>query len=56
MTTTGSGTPQPGLTICVYRVNPQTGDRTPLKQYETTPADGPMETVAYPPCTCPRCR
>ncbi|MGW0785738.1 hypothetical protein [Streptomyces sp. NPDC002913] len=56
MTTTGSGTPRPGLTISVYRVNAQTGARTPLKQYETVPADGPPATDAYPPCTCSRCR
>ncbi|MFE2017608.1 hypothetical protein ACFW9O_06060 [Streptomyces sp. NPDC059499] len=56
MTTTGSGTPRPGLTINVYRVDAKTGDRTPLKQYETVPANGPSATGAYPPCTCPRCR
>ncbi|MEU3836154.1 hypothetical protein [Streptomyces microflavus] len=56
MTTKGSGTPRPGLTITIYRVDGETGDRTPVKQYETTPAEQPEASHALPPCTCPRCR
>ncbi|MET9090750.1 hypothetical protein ABZX72_01530 [Streptomyces cyaneofuscatus] len=56
MTNTGSGTNRPGLTINVYRVDTETGDRTPVRQYETTPAEVPEKTHAFPPCTCPRCR
>ncbi|MFC8704733.1 hypothetical protein ACFUIV_21400 [Streptomyces anulatus] len=56
MTTTGSGTPQPGLTINVYRVDRNTGDRTPVKQYETAPCATIEASHVFPPCACPRCR
>ena len=56
VTTTGSGTNRPGLTINVYRVDTETGDRTPVRQYETTPAEVRENSHAFPPCTCPRCR
>ncbi|MGW6583459.1 hypothetical protein ACWF76_29455 [Streptomyces globisporus] len=56
MTTSGSGTPRPGLTINVYRVDSETGDRTPVKQYETVPSTTVEKTHIFPPCTCPRCR
>ncbi|MFF9324055.1 hypothetical protein ACF1AY_04980 [Streptomyces sp. NPDC014776] len=56
MTTTGSnGGMHPGLTITIYRVNPQTLARTRPRTRVIEPADGPAESLVFPPCECPRC-
>ncbi|MGW6458040.1 hypothetical protein ACWF94_19365 [Streptomyces sp. NPDC055078] len=55
MTTTGDGTARKDLTISVYRVDPKTLDRTPVKSCVLPPAEVPMMSQAYPPCRCTRC-
>ncbi|MEU9015374.1 hypothetical protein AB0D12_37800 [Streptomyces sp. NPDC048479] len=55
MTTTGSGKGHPGLAISVYRVDPQTHVRTPVKARVLPAAEEPPFSMAYPPCDCPRC-
>ncbi|WP_159039630.1 hypothetical protein [Streptomyces sp. TP-A0356] len=58
MRTTGSDdkTTHPGLTISVYRLDPATGQRTPLRPARhVPPADEPAFSLAFPPCECPRC-
>ncbi|MET9107179.1 hypothetical protein [Streptomyces zhihengii] len=57
MTTPQSDTPQHGLTVSVYRVDPETGDRTSVQEQRFLPADEtPVMHLAFPPCACPRCR
>ncbi|MFD6657470.1 hypothetical protein ACFWEB_20295 [Streptomyces parvus] len=56
MTTTGSDVPRLGLTISFYRADNKTGDRTPIKQYETAPRSTVEASHVFPPCTCPRYR
>ncbi|MFF3327820.1 hypothetical protein [Streptomyces sp. NPDC002889] len=55
MTTTGSGTPNPGLTISIYRVDPRTLERSPAVARMLPASDEPVMTSAYPPCACPHC-
>ncbi|WP_143674238.1 MULTISPECIES: hypothetical protein [Streptomyces] len=55
MTDTGSDSMHPGLTITVYRVNPETMERTPIRSRALPPADQPVSSLAYPPCACSRC-
>ncbi|MFI1401083.1 hypothetical protein [Streptomyces sp. NPDC020681] len=55
MTTTGSGKERPGLAISVYRVDPETKERTPVKASVLPAADVLPFSLAYPPCSCPRC-
>jgi hypothetical protein len=44
------------MTIEVYKINPQTGARTPVRSKHTVkPADAPEVGQKYPPCSCPRC-
>lgn len=44
------------MTIEVYRINPQTGARTRVRQRHTVkPAAVPEFADKYPPCICPRC-
>ncbi|MGW1137931.1 hypothetical protein [Streptomyces zhihengii] len=57
MTTPQSDTPQHGLTVSVYRADPETGDRTSVQEQRFLPADEtPVMHLAFPPCACPRCR
>ncbi|MEU9285950.1 hypothetical protein AB0D57_14800 [Streptomyces sp. NPDC048275] len=55
MTDTGSVPTHPGLTIKVYRVNPETMERTPVCSRSLPPADEAAFSMAFPPCCCPRC-
>ncbi|NUK10372.1 hypothetical protein HRW23_24620 [Streptomyces lunaelactis] len=55
MTTTGSGKERPGLAISVYRVDPETKERTPVKASVLPAAKALPFSMAYPPCACPRC-
>ncbi|MGW2563180.1 hypothetical protein ACWCXB_28930 [Streptomyces sp. NPDC001514] len=55
MTTTGNGASHPGLAISVYRVNPETKVRTPVKECTLPAADQPAFSLAYPACACARC-
>ncbi|MGW0553241.1 hypothetical protein ACWDZ6_03335 [Streptomyces sp. NPDC002926] len=55
MTTTGSGKDHPGLAISVYRVDPKTNARTPVKTCALPAAEELPFSMAYPPCACPRC-
>lgn len=44
----------PGLTIEVYRLDPVTGRRTPVRPRRSVPpADDPVMNLAFPPCQCP---
>ncbi|MFF3910130.1 hypothetical protein ACFYZJ_30085 [Streptomyces sp. NPDC001848] len=44
------------MTIAVYRINPETGARTPVRAKHTVkPVEVPDATSGLPPCTCPRC-
>ena len=44
------------MTIEVYRINPETGSRTPLRAKRTVkPANMPELGQKYPPCMCTRC-
>jgi hypothetical protein len=44
------------MTIAVYRIDPETGARTQVREKHTVkPVDVPDVTSALPPCTCPRC-
>lgn len=45
----------PGLTITVYRVDPETMERTPVCSRSLPPADEPVFSMAFPPCRCFRC-
>jgi hypothetical protein len=47
-----------GMTIAVYRINPQTGERTVLrKRYSVRPAALPAPTgIKLPPCSCELCQ
>ncbi|WP_369243654.1 hypothetical protein [Streptomyces sp. R41] len=55
MTDTGSDSMHPGLTITVYRVDPETMKRTPVYSRSLSPADEPVFSLAFPPCRCFRC-
>ncbi|MFF5009647.1 hypothetical protein ACFY3G_43320 [Streptomyces phaeochromogenes] len=55
MTTKGSAPTHPGLTIRVYRVDPETMEETPVCARTLPASDEAMMTVAYPPCGCERC-
>lgn len=47
----------PGLTVRVYRMNPATGQVTPVRSRTELPAaKEPAATWAWPPCSCPQCR
>lgn len=56
MTDTGSESAHPGLTISVYRINPATLERTPVRTRTLAPLDMPVMSLAFPPCECPQCR
>lgn len=56
MTDTGSEITHPGLTVSVYRINPQTLERSPVHTRTLAPLDEPVMNLAFPPCQCPRCR
>ncbi|MFI1162131.1 hypothetical protein ACH4UM_00625 [Streptomyces sp. NPDC020801] len=44
------------MTIAVYRINPETGARTVVREKRTVkPLEVPAATSALPPCSCPRC-
>jgi hypothetical protein len=46
----------PGLTFRVYRVDPITGKRTPVRQRTAVAAaTEPLATSVWPPCRCPLC-
>ncbi|GAA2247498.1 hypothetical protein GCM10010145_13290 [Streptomyces ruber] len=45
----------PGLTVAIYRVNPRTLERTPVRTTILPPADAPALDRGFPPCACPRC-
>ncbi|MFF1743239.1 hypothetical protein [Streptomyces mirabilis] len=55
MTDTGSDSMHPGLTLTVYRVNPETMERTPVCSRVLPPADEAVFSMAFPPCGCSRC-
>ncbi|WP_328449870.1 hypothetical protein OG780_19345 [Streptomyces sp. NBC_00386] len=55
MTATGSDSMHPGLTITVYRVDPKTMERTPVRSRSLPPAKEPVFSLAFPPCECSRC-
>jgi len=55
VTTTGSGKDHPGLAISVYRVDPKTKVRTPVKACVLPAVESLPFSIAYPPCACPRC-
>lgn len=43
------------MTLAVYRIDPQTGARTPVRSTHTVqPASVPDLSSQYPPCACPR--
>lgn len=45
-----------GMTIAVYRVNPETGERTQLREKHTVKPLAVIEASSkLPPCSCPRC-
>jgi hypothetical protein len=46
----------PGLRISVYRVDPRTMKRTPIRAGTLPAADDVIFNMAFPPCECPRCR
>ncbi|MBZ9642353.1 hypothetical protein [Streptomyces sp. PSKA30] len=55
MPTTDSESTHPGLTIEVYRINPETLERTPVRSVTFAPSDAPVYSLEFPPCECPRC-
>ncbi len=45
-----------GMTLAVYKINPETGARTQVRRRRTVrPAGQPDVSGRYPPCACPRC-
>ena len=51
------GGPTTGMTLSVYRLSPDTGERTVLPNVDPSPIElGAAGTLAYPPCACSRCR
>ena len=56
MTDTGSETMHPGLTITVYRINPESLKRTLIGSRVIPPADEAVISLAFPPCECLQCR
>ncbi len=46
----------PYMTIEVYRLNPETGEKTVIKPARTVEAGEVLMTSEYPPCSCYRCR
>ncbi|WP_078618289.1 MULTISPECIES: hypothetical protein [unclassified Streptomyces] len=45
-----------GMTIAVYRVNPETGERTQVREKRTVKPLAVIETSSkLPPCSCLRC-
>lgn len=46
----------PHMTIEVYRLNVETGERTVIKPLRVVEAGEVLMTSEYPPCSCPRCR
>lgn len=43
------------LTIGVYRVNRETGERTVIKPTQVVGAGSPLMTSEFPPCSCFLC-
>ncbi|MFI1168307.1 hypothetical protein ACH4UM_33155 [Streptomyces sp. NPDC020801] len=44
------------MTIAVYRINPETGARTVVREKRTVkPLEVPEVSSALPPCSCPHC-
>ncbi|MET8562025.1 hypothetical protein ABZV75_16070 [Streptomyces flaveolus] len=44
------------MTIAVYRINPETGARTQVREKHTVkPLEVPDATSALQPCSCPCC-
>ncbi|MFI5792321.1 hypothetical protein [Streptomyces sp. NPDC051677] len=44
------------MTISVYRINPETGVRTPVREKHTVkPVQMAEVGQKYPPCACTRC-
>jgi hypothetical protein len=56
VTETGSDIAHPGITVSVYRINPQTLERTPISSRALPASDHAVISLAFPPCECPRCR
>ncbi|MEU9402960.1 hypothetical protein [Streptomyces sp. SID4985] len=55
LTTQGDEGSHPGLTIKVYRVNPETGQRTVVRPTRhVQPARDIPFSQSFPPCACPR--
>lgn len=47
--------PLPGLTVTVYQVDSDTGERGPAQTRVLPPSSEPMATSQFPPCACARC-
>ena len=43
------------MTLRVYRLRPETGQRTELPHVDPSPVTLPVVVLVYPPCRCPRC-
>jgi len=43
------------MTLRVYELHPETGDRTELPHVDPSPVTVPVVVLVYPPCRCPRC-
>ncbi|MFI9772048.1 hypothetical protein ACIHJG_35085 [Streptomyces sp. NPDC052415] len=56
MTDTGGQAAHPGITVSVYRINPETLKRTHVSSRKLPALDDPVLNLAFPPCECPRCR
>ncbi|KQX63420.1 MULTISPECIES: hypothetical protein [unclassified Streptomyces] len=55
-TTERDETKHPGLTIGIYRVDPETRVRTLVRAKRTlAPVDEPVDSLTFPPCGCSRC-
>lgn len=50
------GCPVSYMTIEVYRINPETGVRTPVRaQHTVKPLQVPEDSTRYPACMCTSC-
>jgi hypothetical protein len=46
----------PYMTISVYRVNSETGERTVLRKQQVVEAGEVLMSSEYPPCSCYLCK
>ena len=46
----------PYMTLAVYRLNPETGEKTVIKPVRTVVAGEVLMTSEFPPCSCFQCR